>query len=92
VTDEGLRRFWFDFDGRDRHGCILPSRCGVTAWNETDALALVAETYCQRGEAPTPRSTIPDFDVSELDEDASVRPNVGVPVWRGIWYPFITRA
>jgi hypothetical protein len=91
MPDEDLRRFWFVFDECDRHGCKLPYRCGVTAWNETDALRLVAETYCERSEPPTPQTTIPDFDVSELDEDQCVRPHMGVTVWRGIWFPFITR-
>ena len=90
MVDEDLRRLWFEFDEADPHGCRLPLQCGVTAWNEADALALVADTYCDEDQPPTPRSAIADFDVSQLDVDTTVRPNIGVPAWRGIWYPFIT--
>jgi hypothetical protein len=90
MPDRDLRRFWFEFDARDRHGCDLPSQCGVTAWNELDALTLVAESYCEKDELPSPNTSIHDIDVSKL-HDPHIRPNIGVPVWRGIWYPFLTR-
>ena len=89
---QDLHRYWIEFRDSDAHGCRLPSRCGVTAWSESDALDLVAEMYCARDEAPAPSSIVSDFDVSELDDDANVGPNLGVPVWRGIWYPFLTRS
>ena len=91
MTDEELHRFWFEFDEADAHGCRLSSHCGVTGWSERDAVAIVAETYCQRSEIPTPRSTVVDIDVSRFPEALRARLNFGVPVWRGIWYPFITR-
>jgi hypothetical protein len=91
-VEEGLRRFWFEFEDADPHGCRLPYRCGVTGWSERDALELVGNIYCEQGLPPTPQSVIPDFDVSTLDDDQNVRPNLGVPVWRGIWYPFVTRS
>ena len=89
---DDLVRFWFEFPEHDDHGCRLPYRCGVSAWSEDDALALVGETYCADKNPPFPTLVVPDFDVSTLDGDETVRPNMGVPVWRGIWYPFITRS
>jgi len=91
-VDDELRRFWFEFNEVDEHGCRLPYRCGVTGWSESDALALVGETYCEKRLPPTPTVARHDFDVSTLDADQNLRPNLGVPVWRGIWYPFITNA
>ncbi len=90
AVPDDLIRFWFEFPEQDDHGCRLPYRCGVSAWSEGDALRLVGDTYCQEKVAPRPTVAVPNFDVSRLDGDENVRPNLGVPVWRGIWYPFIT--
>jgi hypothetical protein len=92
MPDLELHRFWFEFEEWDVHGCRPPFRCGVTAWSREDALALIADAYCNLGASPVPVSVVPDFDVSALDDDLNIRPNIGVPVWRGIWYPFITRS
>ncbi len=91
VPDSTLRRYWFEFDDFDGCGCKLPHKCGVTALDRADALRMVANEYCAQLVRPTPQRTIEDVDVSTLDDDLNVRPNIGVPVWRGIWYPFVTR-
>jgi hypothetical protein len=56
---------------------------GVTGYDLDDCLALVADML-QPEPLPPLRTTVRDIDVSTLDVDSRW---LGVPVWRGVWYP-----
>jgi hypothetical protein len=99
-VEQGLRRFWFEFevsppdvvprslDGPDHWKSIqrLRNGVGVTGYDEADCLGLIQANVMGRDELPPIRRVVPDVDVSTLDE-GHVLGNLGVPVWRGIWYP-----
>jgi hypothetical protein len=62
-------------------------RCGVTAYSLEDALALVRQELWRTDEPlPSIREVIEDVDVSTLDP-GHVLPNMGPPIWRGVWFP-----
>jgi hypothetical protein len=88
----GLRRYWITFDGSEAQDRDLLARhfvslgCGVTAWDEADARRLVSERVFEGGPLPPIHSVTADVDISTLDA-SHVRPNTGVPVWRGVWFP-----
>jgi hypothetical protein len=89
-----LTRCWFEFDKSTDDlskyvlGLGLGFGCGVTARNYDDALALIDE-HLLRGEPMPPIArVVPDIDVSTLDV-GHVIPNMGVPIWRGVWFPRI---
>lgn len=93
-----LRRYWVEFDvpgsreplsdeaevdTRDWRLCA----CGVTAFTVDDALQMIRELLYRDEAMPPIRKVIEDVDITTLDQH--VRPNIGVPIWRGIWYPRI---
>ncbi|MFI9407348.1 hypothetical protein [Nocardia sp. NPDC052316] len=81
-----LRRFWIEFDCD--HGSDLwwiSPYAGVTGFDEQDCLAMVADLLADDEELPPVRRIT--VDVS-LAEQLPVNPlALGVPVWRGVWYP-----
>ncbi|MFI7667266.1 hypothetical protein [Nocardia sp. NPDC049526] len=81
-----VRRFWIEFD-RDRGSVLWWIRpyAGVTGFDEQDCLAMVADLLPDDAELPPVRGIT--VDVS-LAEELPVNPlALGVPVWRGVWYP-----
>jgi hypothetical protein len=88
-----LRRYWFEFDfsdGEHSYGWrYLPAYgCGITAYDQADALGIM-RVFLLRDEGwPRFTAVIVDIDVSTIAH-AHVRSNMGVPVWRGVWYPRI---
>lgn len=81
-----MRRFWIEFPVDDSTPLALVRGVGVTAENEDEALALVRRDVLRGEPLPLPSRIVPDVDVSTLDEH-HVLPNVGVVIWRGIWFP-----
>ena len=82
-----LRRFWFEFDAEEDTGAIwLSFGCGVTGYDEEDCLEMIRDQLLEGAETPPIRKVTQDVDVSTLDE-GHVLPNMGVPSWRGIWFP-----
>jgi hypothetical protein len=83
-----LRRYWFQFDISQSRARLARYGlgCGVTAYNYDDAINLMKELVFRDGEFPPIRSCIEDVDISTLDEK-HVRPNMGVPIYRGVWFP-----
>ena len=81
-----MHRYWITWD--DSANISPPAGvglgCGVTAWNWDDAVQLLHERFGH--ELPPVASVIEDFDVSTLDA-GHVLPNMGVVVWRGVWFP-----
>jgi hypothetical protein len=82
-----LRRFWFQFEG---DACELPPRlglgCGISAWSEADALELLHACVFKGKPSARIKSIEADIDDSTLDP-SHVRPNMGVCVQRGVWFP-----
>ncbi|MGK3959279.1 hypothetical protein WMF38_40320 [Sorangium sp. So ce118] len=83
-----LHRFWFEFT--IDHPEDLPPGvrmgCGVTAHTVEEATALIRERVFGGAVLPRIHEVVPDIDVSKLDP-GHVRPNMGNPVVRGIWFP-----
>ena len=84
-----LRRYWFDFELPHAQARIVSYGlgCGVTAYDYDDAMSLMKEQVFGTEEFPPIRKVSEDVDVSTLDAK-HVRPNMGVPVFRGVWFPF----
>ncbi|HXC53998.1 MAG TPA: hypothetical protein VNU97_01765 [Rhizomicrobium sp.] len=87
ANDPNLRRYWFEFEslGQDTTA-ILKLGCGVTAYDEKDATALIRDRIFSGAALPHVRKIVADIDVRSLDQDHVV-PNMGSVVWRGIWFP-----
>lgn len=81
----GLHRYWFTFRGSEKPS-ILNVGSGVTAYDLEDAKALLEQhvfpLYGQREIA----GVIVDVYISTI-ESMSVRGNMKVPVFRGVWFP-----
>jgi hypothetical protein len=80
-----LRRFWLEFVDSPV-GTLLIPRVGVTAADESDAIALVSKLVFRGAELPPIRTLVPDIDLSTLDA-RHIRPNMGNPAVRGVWFP-----
>jgi hypothetical protein len=87
-----LTRYWITFDTSTRDLQLAATRvgvglgCGVTAYSYDDALFLL-ESRIFRDEPILPiLNVIENVDIRTLDA-GHVRPNMGVPTWRGIWFP-----
>jgi hypothetical protein len=59
--------------------------CGVTAWTEGDAVAILRDKIFAGALLP-PYCLEKDIDVRTLDP-GHVRPNMGTVAFRGIWFP-----
>jgi hypothetical protein len=82
-----LRRFWFEFE-RTTPQDLRPEvtmGCGVSAYDYDDAVQLLRDRVF-KGQVPSVANVQADVDVSTLDE-GHVRPNMGNPTERGIWFP-----
>lgn len=86
-----LRRYWFEFDISDqdlqRYSTYSGLRrgCGVTAYNYEGALLLLDQQIFRGDPTPRIQRVVENVDVLSLDEH--ILPNIGVPIWRGIWFP-----
>ena len=86
-----LIRYWFEFNFADSglHPSLLRG-CGVTAYSYDDALRLLSEYVFKGNCLPPIANVIENVDVSTLDTN-HILPNMGVCIWRGVWYPNITK-
>ncbi|MDQ6785653.1 MAG: hypothetical protein M3033_02380 [Acidobacteriota bacterium] len=86
-----LKRYWFKFDfpkpRLSHYGYIPPCGCcGITAFDYDDALKIMHRFLLRENEIPIFNQVVENVDVSAiLDKD--VHFNLGVSVWRGVWYP-----
>ena len=64
----------------------LTDGVGATGWDGADCLRMIQRHLLEGQELPPVKKAIPDLDVRTLDEN-HVRRNMGVCVWRGIWWP-----
>ena len=83
-----LRRYWFEFDFSRPDARIFDCQpeCGVTAYDYEDAINLMKESVFADSDLPPIRTVVEDIDISKLD-GRHVRPNMGIPVFRGVWFP-----
>ena len=83
-----LQRYWFEFDlsRDDKPPAGIFFGCGVTAFTLDDAVILMKEKVFSGRPLPKICRTVEDVDVSTLEEN-HVRPNMGVVIYRGVWYP-----
>lgn len=87
-----LRRYWLEFEvseadvSRYSSYAGLQRGCGVTAYSQEDALVLLREHLFRNDPLPPISKVIEDVDISTLEKN-HILPNIGVPSWRGIWYP-----
>ncbi|MFL6374880.1 MAG: hypothetical protein ACJ73D_09455 [Pyrinomonadaceae bacterium] len=86
-----LTRYWFKFDVDSRRsspfGSLLSRGVGVTAFDLSDALNITNQLLFD-GNVIQPSEIHENIDISTL-EPLEVRPNMGVPIERGIWYPMM---
>jgi hypothetical protein len=85
-----LRRYWFEFDLSQSPAPAADSEdgCGVTAYDYDDVLDLMKEGVFGESGLPPIRNVVEDIDISALDE-TRVRSRIGMPVFRGVWFPAI---
>ena len=83
-----LHRYWFEFDLPQSQARLVSYGlgCGVTAYDYEDAITLMKDRVFKDSELPPIRNMIGDVDVSTLD-GKDVKPNMGMPVFRGVWFP-----
>jgi len=84
-----LHRYWFRFDVSSAEAGVTrrsPLGWGVTAVDRRDAEELLRMTVFDGGELPEAAAVVEDVDVCDLDS-GHVRPNMGDPSIRGIWFP-----
>ncbi|MFE9581848.1 hypothetical protein ACFYO1_36110 [Nocardia sp. NPDC006044] len=83
-----LRRFWIEFDlsgnGSYASWPLWERGVGVTGYDARDCLTLVAASANDGALPPVRRITV---DVSLAETLPADPPFVGVPVWRGVWFP-----
>ncbi|MEM9683668.1 MAG: hypothetical protein AAF942_10425 [Pseudomonadota bacterium] len=88
MTGISLHPYWIEFDlsidDDPPFGFLLG--CGVTAFTQDDALAIVRDLAFGGTNLPRITKLIEDVDVRTLDE-GHVRPNMGTVSIRGIWFP-----
>ncbi len=82
-----LHRYWLKFV-RSAKPSILNIGCGITAHDREDAMRIFQnEVVPVYGNAEI-AEVLEDIDISTLDE-AHVRPNMGIPSNRGVWFPLL---
>lgn len=77
------RRYWIEFDRQECSDARFWEGVGVTGFDIPDCLSMVADLVRDGPLPPVRRITA---DVS-LAEPLPVNRCLGVPVWRGVWYP-----
>src|SRR6266850_4240155 len=82
-----LIRFWFTFKLtlRDPQPPGVLIGCGVTAFDEEDAIRILKEIVFRSYGLPEINTMVADVDISKLDQ-GHVLPNMGDPSRRGIWF------
>jgi len=83
-----MKRFWFEFDFEEAE-YIPPGAklgCGVTAYDQKDALSMLTTQLFRGNVLPRIERIVEDVDVSTLDPN-HVRFNMASPATRGIWFP-----
>lgn len=82
-----LHRYWLKF-ARSSKPSILNIGCGITAHDLEDAKHIFESDVVPVYGIREIHEIVEDIDVSTLDE-AHVRPNMGIPSNRGVWFPLL---
>lgn len=82
-----VRRYWieFDLDHNPFRWPQLSPGIGVTGFDERDCLSMAADLLPDDAELPPVRHIT--VDISLAEKPPVNPPGLGVPVWRGVWYP-----
>ena len=81
-----MRRYWIWFDISEAIPRGWPPVIGVTGFNLDDCLMITAHWYGPHG--PPLVSVAEDPDLTDFQPGTiPLGWPLGVPVWRGIWYP-----
>lgn len=80
-----LKMMWVNFEAPPPYSWMQQG-CGVTAFSQEDALAILREKVFMDGQVPAIRSLVESIDLESLDQN-HVRRNMGNPVLRGVWFP-----
>lgn len=83
-----MTRYWFKFrlDIEDNPPLGILMGCGVTATSKENAIDIIKRKVFKNRELPEIIEFVENIDIRTLDEN-HVRPNMGNPVVRGIWFP-----
>jgi hypothetical protein len=82
-----VRRYWLRFDISAIYPAGWPPVVGVTGYSLDDCVEIVTRRYGRCGVARLTRVE-PDPDLSTFERGSvPLGLPLGVPVWRGIWYP-----
>lgn len=90
------RRFWIEFDlpplddllrepQRGGGRLVLHGGIGVTGFDLADCLWMVRDLLLPGSPLPPVRRVVPDISLASFAPPA--RLGLGVPVWRGVWFP-----
>jgi hypothetical protein len=82
-----LHRFWLSFT-QSSSPSVLNLGCGVTGYDQQDALNLVKEMVFSIYGPREIVGIVEDVDISTLDAN-HVRPKMGLPIRRGVWFPLL---
>jgi hypothetical protein len=80
-----FHKFWFEFETLN-YPTQLNRGCGVTARDKEDAIALITAKVFGNKEVPIITNIIENVELDELNQ-SHVRPNIGDPEIRGVWFP-----
>jgi hypothetical protein len=69
----------------------LKRGCGVTGYDQADCEQLIRADLLKGENLPPITRVIENVDVQTLDR-GHVIPNMGVVVWRGVWWPGLNRS
>jgi hypothetical protein len=94
MSSESVRRFWIEFDlppfddlVRERDArLVLYCGVGVTGFDLADCLWMVRDLR-PFSFLPPVSKVVPDISLADFTPAAGL--SLGVPVWRGVWYPAV---
>jgi hypothetical protein len=85
-----LTRYWFEFEGAASDMSVPDDirafGCGVAAFGRDDALKVLEESVFKSMPMPDVRMITENVSIESLEEN-HVRPNIGDPNIRGVWFP-----
>jgi hypothetical protein len=82
-----LKRFWFKFAKSERP-TALNIGCGITAYDLPDAEGILREKVFPSYGEQAIQEVVENVDIATLEEK-HVRPNMGNPAARGVWFPLL---
>lgn len=80
-----LKRYWFTFE-KLQQPTPLNLGCGVTAFSKEEAIELLKKRVFKNDDLPLVTQCAENIDISTLESN-HVRPNMGNPIFHGVWFP-----